>query len=78
MTAPLWTPSAERIAGAQITRFVDHVNTHCDAGVTGDYFALHQWAVNHSEDFWSAQPKARQCWRTQTNSPVRGGSPGRG
>jgi acetoacetyl-CoA synthetase len=54
MTAPLWTPSAERIAGAQITRFVDHVNTHCDAGVTGDYFALHQWAVNHSEDFWSA------------------------
>ena len=54
MTAPLWTPSEGRIERAQINRFIEHVNEHCDADVARDYFALHRWAVAHTEAFWSS------------------------
>jgi acetoacetyl-CoA synthetase len=54
MTPPLWTPGAERIAHAQITRFMVYVNERCGAGVGPRYFSLHDWAVANPEAFWSA------------------------
>jgi acetoacetyl-CoA synthetase len=54
MTSPLWAPDAERVANAQITRFMDFVNSRCGAPVASDYFSLQNWALGHSTDFWSA------------------------
>jgi len=53
MTAPLWTPSTERIEQAQISRFIEFVNERHAAGLARDYFALHRWALADSEAFWS-------------------------
>lgn len=54
MTSPLWVPDAERVAQAQITRFMDFVNSRCGARVASDYVSLQDWALANSEDFWSA------------------------
>ena len=50
---PLWKPSAERIANANITRFIDFVNRGRDAGLT-DYDSLYDWSVTELESFWDA------------------------
>jgi acetoacetyl-CoA synthetase len=44
---PLWTPSPERIAAANLTAFARGV------GIVG-YDALHQWSVTDLDGFWSA------------------------
>ncbi len=54
MTAPLWTPGRERIATAQISRFIMFVNKRYGATVPPDYFSLHAWAVANTRNFWSA------------------------
>ncbi|MDD5249283.1 MAG: acetoacetate--CoA ligase [Rhodocyclaceae bacterium] len=50
-SAPIWQPSAERVAAANLTAFIDQVaarwNRRCD-----DYAALHRWSVEHAEEFW--------------------------
>jgi acetoacetyl-CoA synthetase len=49
---PHWTPSAARIAAAQLTAF--HAFA-CDRGAPGgDYSSLWQWSVDEPTDFWSA------------------------
>ncbi len=50
----LWAPSAERVASAQLTAFMESVKavTGFDAG--GDYFALHQWSLDEPAAFWRA------------------------
>jgi acetoacetyl-CoA synthetase len=53
---PLWTPTSERIADANITRFIARVNSNQDARLT-DYNSLHAWSVTHPEQFWS------ELWR---------------
>ena len=50
---PLWEPSVERIADANITRFIAFVNRHHGAGVM-DYDALFDWSVSDLESFWDA------------------------
>ena len=51
MTAPLWQPSAERIAAANLTAFMAQVQK--DWGVeTGDYDALYDWSIREIEKFW--------------------------
>ena len=52
-STPLWKPSAERIAGANITRFIDFVNRERGAGLT-DYDSLYDWSVTELESFWDA------------------------
>ncbi len=46
MTAPLWTPSPERVARANLTRFI----ATCRPGA--DYRALWQWSVDAPDEFW--------------------------
>jgi acetoacetyl-CoA synthetase len=50
---PLWTPSPERIAGANITAFTKLVNGRHKLALDG-YGALYQWSIEHLEDFWVA------------------------
>jgi acetoacetyl-CoA synthetase len=52
-TSPLWQPSAERVARANLTAFATGV-----AAATGakfpDYASLWRWSVEHKEAFWRA------------------------
>jgi len=46
---PIWTPSPERVARANLTRFI---REHAPTG--RDYAALYAWSVDHPEEFWPA------------------------
>lgn len=58
--APMWEPSAERVAAARITRFQTWAAAHHGApeGTPGDpltsYTALHTWSVREPGRFWQA------------------------
>lgn len=51
METPLWTPSAERIASASVTRFREAVNAQFGLALA-DYDELHTWSVDHDQQFW--------------------------
>jgi acetoacetyl-CoA synthetase len=53
MAAPLWTPSPERIASANLTRFMHDVASRWDVRVP-DYAALHAFSIEHPDRFWSS------------------------
>ena len=51
---PVWQPSEQRIADANLTRFIDNFDLselHLDRG-TQSYAELHQWSVDQPESFW--------------------------
>jgi acetoacetyl-CoA synthetase len=50
-SAPLWQPSAERIAQANITRFMQDVE-RVWAVPMPDYESLWRWSVGRPEEFW--------------------------
>ena len=50
---PIWSPSPERIARTQMTRFMRFVRERHHAPVP-DYAALHRWSIEFPENFWSA------------------------
>jgi acetoacetyl-CoA synthetase len=53
MSTPIWTPSPERVASANLTDF--HRRLKARFGFGGeDYASLHRWSVEHLEDFWEA------------------------
>jgi acetoacetyl-CoA synthetase len=45
---PLWIPSPERIARANLTRFAR------ERGIPTDYHELWQWSVDNLDEFWAA------------------------
>jgi acetoacetyl-CoA synthetase len=49
---PLWSPSAERVAGTQVVAFMGEVNKRHGTSIK-TYAELHQWSVRHSAEFWS-------------------------
>jgi acetoacetyl-CoA synthetase len=49
---PLWTPSRERVADANLTRFTNCVNARRSLQLSG-YDALYHWSLEHPQDFWS-------------------------
>jgi acetoacetyl-CoA synthetase len=49
---PIWTPSAGRIARANLTRFLDTVRR--SGTPAADYAALWDWSVREPERFWPA------------------------
>ncbi|MDH1265909.1 acetoacetate--CoA ligase [Pseudomonas sp. GD03944] len=53
MNAPLWTPSAERLAATRLDAFRHFVNQR-HALQLADYPALHAWSVAEREAFWQA------------------------
>ncbi|HEU5048947.1 MAG TPA: acetoacetate--CoA ligase [Gemmatimonadales bacterium] len=52
MTGPVWRPSPERIARANVTRFIRFVADRAE-GVT-DWASLHAWSIAHPARFWPA------------------------
>ena len=53
MSAALWSPSAERIARANLTRFAELARTH-HGFPGGDQAALYGWSIARPADFWDA------------------------
>ncbi|MDH3289007.1 MAG: acetoacetate--CoA ligase [Betaproteobacteria bacterium] len=53
MDHPLWQPSPERIARANLTAFMRDVQQRWNA-TTGDYSSLYQWSVTEPEHFWQS------------------------
>ena len=51
-SAPLWRPSAERIAQAELTKFSDFVVERFPESDLPTYEALHQWSITNTTDFW--------------------------
>ncbi|MEX2409551.1 MAG: acetoacetate--CoA ligase, partial [Rhodovibrionaceae bacterium] len=52
MTEPLWRPSEERIAKANLTEFLKDANARHGLDLK-DYGDLHRWSVGNLEDFWT-------------------------
>jgi acetoacetyl-CoA synthetase len=52
MRMPLWTPSADRIGNANITRFMEQVNRRYQKDFH-TYADLYQWSVNAIPEFWA-------------------------
>jgi len=50
---PLWTPTPERVANANLTRFTRLVNQRHRVALD-DYRSLYRWSVTHLEEFWTA------------------------
>ncbi|MEX1222042.1 MAG: acetoacetate--CoA ligase [Idiomarina sp.] len=50
--AMMWQPSADTIADARMTDFLQHIDKSYDLGLA-NYADLHQWSVQHKEEFWS-------------------------
>jgi acetoacetyl-CoA synthetase len=53
MDQPLWTPAPERVAHANLTRFMRFLSERCEVNVP-DYAALYHWSVTQPAGFWSA------------------------
>jgi acetoacetyl-CoA synthetase len=53
---PLWSPSPDRIASANLTRFIARVNANHQTQLT-NYTSLHEWSVSHRDTFWA------ELWR---------------
>ena len=53
MTGRLWTPSAERVAKARLTAFIDQVNSSSGRGID-NYAELFDWSIEEIGDFWRA------------------------
>jgi len=53
MPGPLWTPSPERVAAANLTRFIRFVADRGHVRADG-YEALYRWSVTKPLEFWDA------------------------
>ena len=53
MEKPLWQPSAERVAAANMTRFMGHVRERWGFAAN-DYAGLHRWSIDNPERFWTS------------------------
>jgi acetoacetyl-CoA synthetase len=51
-TAPLWRPAPERVAQANVTRFIAQVNRAAGTNLA-DFEGLWRWSVDNPERFWS-------------------------
>jgi acetoacetyl-CoA synthetase len=54
VTEPIWSPSPERVAGANMTRFIGSVRERRPAGAEGveDFPSLYAWSVARPDAFW--------------------------
>ena len=61
-TAPIWQPSAKRIAATRLTAFMKAADKRwkrrlAGAGALrpdGNYSTLHAWSIEHAEEFWAS------------------------
>src|SRR5260370_29469797 len=50
---PLWTPTPERVARAQLTAFAESLRRATGRDLA-DYRSLHAWSVARPDEFWPA------------------------
>jgi len=50
---PLWSPSPQRVADANMTAFMRRVNERHGTALD-TYAQLYRWSIDHLEDFWAA------------------------
>jgi acetoacetyl-CoA synthetase len=72
---PLWIPSPERIAGANITRFAALVHERFKTPVDS-YESLHRWSVDYPERFWTSlwefcEVRSQRQWTTVLENPTK-------
>jgi acetoacetyl-CoA synthetase len=53
MRVPLWVPTNDRRQNANITRFIQEINTRHSLSLNS-YAELYQWSVENIPDFWAA------------------------
>ena len=84
--APLWTPSAERMASAPLTAFMALASERAGRPFAS-YAQLHRWSVEDRESFWDllwdfcgviGDKGERGCSSTATACPARRSFPMRG
>ena len=50
---PLWQPSAKRVAACRLAAFAKAAAGRWNRRLaSADYSSLHQWSVEHPEEFW--------------------------
>ncbi|RJX75607.1 acetoacetate--CoA ligase [Vibrio sinensis] len=49
---PIWAPSTERIANSNLHAFIQSINALSLYVPIDDYSQLHQWSIEHSDEFW--------------------------
>jgi len=74
MSEPLWQPSEQRVAEANLSRFIDYVNLRHEIGIL-NYDALYRWSVEHPEQFWAevwyfCDIKSSHPWTTVLEQPA--------
>ena len=52
VTGPIWTPSPERVAGANATRFLAFVRR--EGAPVADWQSLYEWSIAEPARFWPA------------------------
>ncbi|HEV7716031.1 MAG TPA: acetyl-coenzyme A synthetase N-terminal domain-containing protein, partial [Steroidobacteraceae bacterium] len=63
---PIWVPSAERVAGASVTRFITCLNARKNLRLA-NHGELYAWSVAHPGEFWSELARfadVRAIWGT--------------
>jgi acetoacetyl-CoA synthetase len=53
MDQPLWSPSPDRIARTNLTRFIRFIRDRYNVDASG-YDEVYQWSVGKPDDFWTA------------------------
>jgi acetoacetyl-CoA synthetase len=48
----LWKPTEDQIQNAEMTHFIEYVNTRYDLSIE-NYFELHEWSITNIPDFWA-------------------------
>ncbi len=69
MSEVVWTPSPQRIAASNLTRFAEWVRARHGAP-DADYGALWRWSVDERESFWSALAEFAGVVRSPGTAPV--------
>ncbi len=69
MAEPVWTPSPQRVAASNLTRFAEFARARHGAP-HGGYPALWRWSVDERESFWSALLEFADVMRTPGHAPV--------
>ena len=53
MDQPIWIPSSERVASAQMTMFMATVEDRWKCDID-DFKSLYQWSIDEPEQFWTS------------------------
>ncbi|MCK8062176.1 acetoacetate--CoA ligase [Vibrio sp. 1CM7H] len=52
-SAPIWSPSSERVSNSNLLRFIEKVNKDKAEGTAiNNYTSLYQWSIDHNDEFW--------------------------